>query len=232
MVSAPFTVIDVGPSQGLPDWVRVAACGRTAPGVRIDAAYLKATEGAAGAGSSVPEFPRNAAGVVASGLGLGCYHFLSALSEPQAQADHFLAVIDGCGHTLPPMIDVERGVGASGKCPTVECLLAFLEAVEDALDVVPLIYTAGWVAGPMGLARHPELTRCPLWVPAYQLSDPPLCPPWGSWEDDPNVVAWQFTSQARVPGINLGVDMSRFKAMPAWTLARTDPPPATQPSGS
>lgn len=223
------TILDVGPSQGLPDWDRVASSRIP----HVNGVFLKATEGASGSGSSVPTFAQNAAGLVAAGLPFGCYHFLSPFSAPEAQAEHFIATIKGSGHTLPPMVDVERSVGQHGVFPTVDCLLDFLAAVESALDVVPVIYTADWVAVPMGLSKHPELRRHPLWVPSYTQSDPPLCPPWGAWGDPSgNVLGWQFTSKGAVPGVEGGVDLSRFKTMPTWDCATNDPPPATTPTGT
>jgi lysozyme len=219
---APFLVVDVGPSQGEPDWAAVAAAGRTAVGSRVDAVYLKATEGAAGAGSSVPTFGANAAGVVAAGLPLGCYHFLSPFSEPEAQADHFLATVGGCGHTLPPMVDLERSVGQAGQIPSVDCLLKFLSLVEAALGATPLIYTADWVAVPLGLGKYPELKRSCLWVSAFKLSDPQPFAPWGAWSDaDGGVLGWQYTGSGVLPGFKTRVDLSRFKALPTWVVAPT-----------
>ncbi len=221
---APYTLLDIGPSQGLPDWARVA--GSLYP--KVAGVAVKATEGATGAGSTVETFAKNAAGVVAAGLPLSAYHFLSPFSAGRDQAAHFLATVDGCGHTLCPMVDVERSVGAAGRIPTLDTLLDFLDAVSTALDVVPLIYTAAWVATPMGLGAHPELRQYPLWVPSYTQSDPPLCAPWGAW-DDPvgNVLAWQYTSKGSVPGIAQSCDVSRFKALPSWVCLSVPAEPAT-----
>lgn len=228
-VSAPYTILDAGAAQGLPNWTLVAAGAKP----KVDGVYLKATEGASGSGSSVASFPRNAKAVVAADLPLGCYHFLSPFSDALAQAQHFAAVVEGCGHTLPPMVDVERSAGASGQFPTLATLVAFLAALEDALNVVPLIYTAGWVAGPMKMASRVELKDYPLWVAAYQSHDPSPFPPWGAWGDDGgNVLGWQYTGSGHVQGVGGAVDLSRFKALPSWTRAKTEPPPATLPTGS
>jgi lysozyme len=231
---APFTIVDVGPSQGYPDWAAMAASGQgNTPGLRVDGVYLKAAEGASGPGSSVPTFAKNAAGLVAAGLPFGAYFFLSPFSEAQAQADHFLDTIKDSGHALPPMIDVERSVGAAGKFPAIDTLLKFLAAVEDALDVIPLIYTADWVAAPMGMGRYPELRRCGLWVASYTQSDPVPFKPWGAWSDpDGGVVGWQYTGKGTAPGIHNSFDLSRFKVVPTWVCSATDPPPPTQPTGT
>lgn len=226
-MDAPFTLLDAGPAQGLPDWTRVAAS--TSP--KIDGVVLKATEGASGPGSSVPDFAANAERVIAAGLPLGVYHFLSPFSAAKDQAAHFIDTVKDCGHTLPPMVDVERSVGKTGKCPTLECLLEFLDIVSADLDVVPLIYTAGWVAGPMGMATRPALAQCPLWVASYTQSEPLKFKPWGAWSDpDGGVLGWQYTGSGRVVGIADDVDLSRFKVMPVWTCASV--PSTTEPASA
>ena len=231
LTAAPFTILDVSDAQGTIDWAKVAAPGRSIPGVRVDGCFAKASEGAAGPGSASRTFAANAAGALAAGLDLGAYHFLSAFSTAADQAAHFIGVVRDCGATLSPMVDVERGVGTSAPFPSVECLLEFLAIVQQELDVIPLIYTSGWVAAPMRLQDHPELRQHPLWVANYNLSDPVAFAPWGRWDDPAGgVLAWQWTSSARVPGINTAVDMSRFKSMPAWAPATTERTPAP-PSG-
>lgn len=219
MIDAPFTLLDVGPSQGLPDWARVAACGRTAPGTRIDGAFVKLTEGASGAGSLNPHGVANVRAARDAGLPARGYHFFSPFSEASAQSDHLLELLhqadDGwAGDMLLPMIDVERSIGASGKFPKVENLLAFLEMIEADIGAPPLLYSAGWVSTAMGLASHPELTRCSLMVSSFTHADPPICPPWGAWGTDAGPIGWQFTGKGHVDGIAVEVDVSRFRSMP------------------
>jgi GH25 family lysozyme M1 (1,4-beta-N-acetylmuramidase) len=213
-VEAPHLILDTGPSQGLPDWSLVAA---NVP--KVDAAWVKLSEGAAGPGSVTTNGIANVKAARVVGIPVRGYHFYSPFSEPEAQADNFLRQLhiadDGWdGPMLVPMVDVERSVGSQGKFPTVGALLKFLALVEQDVGEPPILYSAAWVSAGMGMAAHQELTRYRLWVASYSSLAPAVCKPWGAWGEDPQVVGWQFTGHGRVAGVGASVDLSRFREIP------------------
>lgn len=107
---------------------------------------------------------------------------------------------------LPPVLDIEHEEGKSTN-PSAEELLDFLEYMEQATEMCPWIYTCiGWWAQAIG--NDPRFARFPLWAADYT---PPLDIP-KPWTD---VVMWQTSSRAKVPGIDGNVDVNTFYGSPA-----------------
>lgn len=224
MTAAPVTILDVSAANGAIDWSRVRAS--VAP--RIDATAVKATEGAAGNGSTDTRGAANLEGSLGVGLPTIAYHFLSAWSEPEAQAAHFLATIRPYLPRLSGlMLDVERGGGAAGKYAPAAFVPRFLDALHagliaeppQGLDLPIAIYSASYVEAAMRWMSLPaddiaRLRALPLWVAAYTEREPPVCPPWGAWSDpDGGCWAWQWTGSGRVDGVPGACDLSRAKGL-------------------
>ena len=93
--------IDVAYPQGNAfDWALVAADG-------IRFAWMKATQGADPKNID-PTFRRNWSESKGAGVLRGAYHFLSPMSDPIAQADHYLRTVGALDDVdLHPMLDVE-----------------------------------------------------------------------------------------------------------------------------
>lgn len=221
MTDAPVTILDVSAANGTIDWPRVRASA--AP--RIDLVAIKVTEGAAGLGSADTRGAANLDGAIGVGFPTIAYHFLSAWSEPEAQAAHFLATIRPYLPRLSGlMLDVERGGGPAGKYAPAAFVPRFLDAltaaiVAEGVGLPVAIYSASYVEAAMMWMDQPSddiarLRMLPFWVAAYTQHDPPVCPPWGAWSDPSGGVwAWQWTGSGRVDGVPGACDLSRAKGL-------------------
>lgn len=204
----PLRGIDVASHQGNVDWPAVAASG-------IAFGITKAT---GGTWYRNPTFAANWMGIKAAGLVRGAYHYAFESSGqdlpgdgPEAEADYFLAEIRRAGGIEPGdllVLDIEDGEGKLG-----DWALRWCQHVERATGVKPLIYTGAWFSEPHGFALSSELAAYPLWLAAYQGSQPPAPAPWD------RVAMWQFTDKGAVPGISGPVDLNRFNGNRAQLLA-------------
>lgn len=196
-------VIDVSHHNGGIDWPAVAGGG-------IALAFIKATQGA---GFVDPAFERNRSAAVNAGILAVPYHFLDT-SDPDRQAEHFLAVTD-LGEGQPAMLDWETAA-------TVSAVVAIGRAVADRAGRDPVAY--------YGFAQlqeaSPDLSRWPLMLPEYPqgtkpgsylslVQRPPRLPPGraATWGDPaantPRPYDFhQYTPAGRVAGIATPVDRS------------------------
>jgi lysozyme len=174
--------IDVSNNNGTVDWARVYNAG-------YRFAFLKASEGT---GFSDKFFQANVKQARQHGLKVGAYHFLNTAS-PATQAKFFAAHVRAAGlgkGDLLPVVDVEQ------KGVTTSMAGAFVDAVEKELGVRPLIYT------------YPSFTDwassfgCKLWIAHYGVKRPTLPKAWGRY------AAWQFSSDAAVPGVQGKADVN------------------------
>ncbi len=182
--------IDVSTHQGAIDWAAVAGDG-------IDAAYVKASEGAT---FEDDRFAENWAGVKAAGLEVGAYHFFTLCKEGEEQAANLLGRLREVGadaSALPPVVDLEL----SGNCAArpsrevvQERLLAFVTAVEEATGQQVRFYLLGDFAGPYPLPD--ALADRELWVRRLLLR--PADDGW-AW--------WQVSSRASIDGVEGPVDL-------------------------
>ena len=217
-----ITILDVSSFQGPDvDFGKVKASGI------VDAAYVKLTEGASGEGSTDEYGTANLQRGRAAGLPMGAYHFLSALSAPDAQAQHFLQTLDAAGGCdLPVMLDLESM--ANGKLAPAPWVQIWMDIVEKALGKIPLLYTGAWVAALEHLASCPQYARYPGWVAAYTAAAaPPLCAPWGAWNTPTGPALWQYTAKAMIAGVPNPCDLSR-----AWLLPGADAAPSSSASAA
>jgi lysozyme len=198
----PFTNgIDVSHHNEAVNWAAAAATG-------IQFAYAKATEGAT---VTDIRFRANWDGISAAGLMRGAYHFFHPATPPQSQSDHFLAVLGSLSAgDLPPALDLEETSQTNDEWPRIAApsriglILKWLEAVEDATAMKPVIYTRrGWIHDFLPGAE--ALSAYPLWVADYGSHDEPLIPAqWANW------TFWQFGEHGSVAGVGGDVDLDRF----------------------
>lgn len=126
--------VDVSQHQGAIDW-------RALSETSVKFAYMKASEG----GDHVDSrFAFNWREANAAGLLRGAYHFFTLCRPGAQQAQHFL---DQGAHepgALPPAVDVEHK-GPCRRGPTMSDVVgeirAFLDRVQSAIGMRPLIYT-------------------------------------------------------------------------------------------
>ena len=100
------------------------------------------------------------------------------------QANHFLGVLGARTGDLPPVVDVE-----DGDAPfNADELKLFIDAVEAAVGVKPIIYTGSWYwPGGVSWAKHYM-----LWEAEYNHTgegEPTISGDWADW------TFWQFTNQ-------------------------------------
>jgi lysozyme len=190
--------IDVSHFQQNVDWPAVASGG-------IQFCFIKASEGA---NLPDPLFGANWAGAKAAGVLRGAYHFFRPKVAVQPQVDLFVRTVEQLElGDLPPVLDLEfpadwSGIALADRAPLA---LAWLTAVEAALGVTPIVYSApAFVVETLGDAN--ALGRFPLWIAEYTSKPAPLVPqPWQSW------TFWQHNSQAQVTGVPRPVDHNKFQ---------------------
>jgi lysozyme len=190
-------------------WDEVAKAG-------IDFVYIKASQGRT---LKDPEFEANWAGAKAQQLPAGAYHFLSALSDPAAQARFFLSVYaDRSARDLAPVVDVEWDYTNpkytktdkvdrwEQKTPAqiVAAVDTWLRAVASATGKTPIIYTnKTWWDARVGAAGATLGATYPVWLADYTVGIDAPAP-----IDGFTTVMWQTTDKGTVAGVNGNVDLS------------------------
>lgn len=110
--------------------------------------FIKASEGATVQDN---QFVNNWQYSRDAGLLCGAYHFLRPFSDATAQANNFLSQYRQVSRVgvLPPVVDIEWANSGSGEqwsqlapAKRLTQIKAFMMAVENALNVKPIIYTA------------------------------------------------------------------------------------------
>jgi len=190
-----LTGIDVSHYQGRVNWDAVKGAG-------CAFAFAKATEGA---GVTDPFFAANWAGMKAAGLLRGAYHFFRPEQDAARQAAHFLSAVQFQPGDLPPVLDVEVNDGVTGSA-LVGGVQTWLDAVEPAAGVTPVIYTAAsfWNAH-----FNDQFGQYPLWLAHYAPAPAPLPHGWTDW------TFWQYSQSLRVEGVNGSADHDYFNGSPA-----------------
>ena len=183
--------IDISHYQGEVFWESV---GRNR---RIAYVYLKATEG----GDNIDRrYAENIRYAHRHGLLVGSYHFFRPRTPIHRQLRNFANQCRLEDQDLIPLIDVET----LGKLPVAafqDSLMQFLQLVEEHYQVKPLVYS-----GRNFYNKYLQhlLDDYPLMIAMYNCDEPPIL------EDGHPVLAWQYTAEGHIDGINGYVDKSRF----------------------
>lgn len=202
-----LTGIDVSHYQGHVNWPAVKAAG-------CAFAFAKATEGT---GVTDPYFAANWDGMKAAGLLRGAYHFFRPEQDAAGQAAHFLSTVSMEPGDLPPVIDIETNDGVTGSA-LAGGVQVWLDAVEPAAGVTPLIYTAAsfWNAH-----FNDQFGRYPLWVAHYGPSPSPLPHGWSDW------AFWQYSQSLHIDGVTGAADHDYFNGSAAELRALAVKAPAS-----
>jgi lysozyme len=182
--------IDVSHHSGSVDWDAVAEGGYVF-------AFLKATEGV---DAPDPMFDSHWQALADHDIHRGAYHFYVTEDDPEEQARFFLSRVNLEPGDLAPMVDIELlGHGTRGSL--APRLHRFLEIVEGAVGVAPIIYTS-----PNFWAAHLDdsFSRYPLWIAEYEVDEPTIPSGWSSW------TLWQFEGDAPIVGVEKEADASRL----------------------
>lgn len=185
--------IDVSRYQKNINWKQVKAMQDA--GINLEFAYIKATEGAVNVD---PLFHRNWVKAKEAGMARGAYHFFTANKEGKVQAKNFIQIVQLETGDLPPVLDVEKTYGRSPAVIQKE-VAAWLNAVEEAYNVKPIIYTNVHFYNTYLAGKFDEY---PLWVAHYFAGEKPRI--------ERDWLMWQHSETGRVNGINATVDFNAF----------------------
>lgn len=184
--------IDVSSWQREIDFTQVKNSG-------IQIVYIKSSEGFT---LVDPYFERNYANAKANGLKVGFYHYVTARSVEDAitQARFFVSNISGKVPDCKLAMDFES-FGNLTVSEINEVGLAFIKTLEQLSGKEVIVYSNTHTARTIFSG---EITKYPLWVAQYGVSNPTQNGKWNTW------AGWQYTSMGSVSGINGYVDRDKF----------------------
>lgn len=187
-----YNGIDVSGWQGNIDYNQVKNSG-------IDIVYMKASEGKT---YRDPYFDQNYVNAKRAGLKVGFYHYVDARSKEDAilEARFFLSVISNKVPDCKLAMDFES-FGSLSISQINEIALTFIQTLQELSKKEVVIYSD--TSNASSVFRG-ELTKYPLWVAQYEVSEPTPNGNWNTW------VGWQYESNGRVNGITGNVDRDKF----------------------
>jgi lysozyme len=202
--------IDLSKWNTVPDYNKLSSSG-------LAFAYIKASESA----HTDPTYTAKHDAIAETGLLRGSYHFYRASTDPIVQAEAFLRAFGGTigDGEMPPVLDIEDTSATLTTKQYEDSVSAWLNHVEQATGVQPMIYTGGWYWKELQtLNNSSKFKNYPLWLASYT---PTFGPMFGGWTA-PQI--WQYTEKGNVAGIN-PVDLDYFygSAEDLWAFARMKP---------
>lgn len=203
-----FQGIDVSSWQGDIDFSAVKNSG-------IDIVYIKSSEGS---NYINPYFESSYSNAKANGLKVGFYHYVTARTTQQAieEANFFARVIRGKSPDCKLAMDFEN-FGNLSISQINEISITFLETLENVTNSEAVIYSNAYSARTI---FSDSLTKYPLWVANYGVSQPEANGKWNTW------VGWQYTSTGSVNGVSGYVDRNQFTD--GVLLSSTSPLPSPE----
>ena len=188
-----FSGIDVSEWQGTIDFNLVKAAG-------IDVVYIRVAEGA---DYEDPYWSQNYEGAKSASLKIGFYHYITALSEweAQEQANYFYSLIKDHQMDCLPAMDFESFSTLSTE-EINQIATAYLETLSTLTGIRPMLYSDAYNVGSIW---SNALTKYPLWVADYGVSQPKTTGSWSEW------MGFQFSDTGSVDGVNGNIDMNYFK---------------------
>jgi lysozyme len=184
--------IDVSTFNGPVDWAQAVDSG-------LSFAFAKASEGLT---IHDDRFAANWAGMKASGVVRGAYHFFRADDDGAAQADVFLGCVGSFEEgDLPPVLDWETSTDVDATT-TIAAAHAFVAEVQKLTGLPTIIYTT--VGYWSSLGDPGDFAQNPLWIASDETMCPTPPPPWTDW------LFWQHSAQGAVPGLSGAVDLDWF----------------------
>ena len=186
--------VDVSDYQSDIDW-------GTAAGAGVKFAFIRVSDGT---GYPDSKYSQNWPAARAAGVVRGTYQFFRSSDDPIAQADLLISQMGALQPgDMPPVADVEStdGVDNAGRANRLQ---QWLDHVEQATGVTPIIYTGGYFWEDNVGA---DFSRYPLWHAGYTGGNCPssVAAQWGDW------AFWQYTSTGGVSGIpGANVDQDNF----------------------
>jgi len=205
--------VDVSHYQSHINWYEVASEG-------IDFGFVKATEGETISDSL---FCQNWIEMENAGIIRGAYHFFRPGTSAITQAQHFIEKVDLKYGDLPPVLDVEV-LDDVNKDVMVARLKIWLEMVEDAFGVRPIIYTNMKYYNQYLAENFADYT---LWIARYNDKKMPSLSAdkaWDFWQYGKAWDFWQYGDRGRITGIKGPVDLNVFQGTYTDLLSMTISP--------
>jgi len=199
-LAAPPFGPDVSSYQGTIDWKKVAGAG-------VGFGITKATVGVT---YQDKYFAGNWNGMKQNGIKVrGAYHFGHPDTDANAQAAYFTKFVGPLEAGDFLVLDIEV---TDKQSPTTVAQWSkdFVTQVCALTKLPPTrvwVYTGAWFWDP-DAGGSSSCSAHPLWVSGYT-SSPPMPKGWATW------TMWQYTDKASIPGINGGVDASKFNSTQA-----------------
>lgn len=184
--------VDVSWYQGKVDWPKVHEAG-------YRFAFVKVSEGST---MTDANYAVNLTGAKTAGMAVSGYHFLHARTPKEAatEAKLFIANVNTAGgfqlFDIPPVVDIEV------TYLTVESIRTWIDLVEQASGMKPIIYTNANYSDKY--LTGPEFRDCKLWYAIYGNDHPADRNGWTEW------TFFQYTDKGQIPGINSYVDLNEF----------------------
>lgn len=182
-------VIDVSKHQGVIDWSKVKASG-------IFGAIIRCGYGDDIKSQDDSQYHNNVKGCIANGIPFGIYIYSYAKNNTQAlsEVNHVLRLVEPYKNNLsfPIYLDLEEAHTESGAVERARTFANALIAKGYKVGIYANQYW--WNNFLKGLNEYPK------WVAKYSNVKPAVA----------DYVMWQYTSTAKVNGINGNVDMSYF----------------------
>lgn len=189
---APYTVMDVSKWQGEINWQEVKDSGK------VHGVMLRVI----GEGPYIDQrFEENYAQCKKLGIPVGCYIYSIAINKEMADNERamFVQAVKGKSFELPVALDIESSELNGLKKQWLTDLVAYELKELENLGFYVMLYTYlvfGNEALYMGGA---ELSCFDVWLAAYRKNKPVT---------DYAYSMWQYTNEAKIPGISVSVDLS------------------------
>lgn len=161
----------------------------------IDFVYCKVTEGT---DHTDTQWERNRSYLNKHGILNGAYHYFKPFKSPNAQVKHFLNNYRIRSIDLPPVIDVEEEGESDEKL--IQAVRTWCELVRKETGIRPIIYTSLHF---YKTKFRGKIKGYNYWLAAYS-KEP-------EYMTDKEVLHWQFSESARLPGIDEFVDLNVSK---------------------
>lgn len=202
--------VDVSSYQGTVSFTKVKAAGRAFVFTRISD----------GVNTLDSTFATNWPAMKSAGLVRGAYQFFRPGQDPTAQANLVVSKLTAAGGLLPgdlpPVLDLETADGIASATVRAHAL-TWLQKVEAATGVKPLVYTAAFMSDVIGTS----FGGYTLWVANYGTTCPTMPSGWTDWK------FWQDTDDSTVSGISGATDTDKFNGPLADLLKLTIQAPST-----
>lgn len=180
--------IDVSKWEPVIDWHLVLNAG-------YRFAFIKADQGI----GTDPKFNTHWQSAKIWGIQRGAYHFYDPVVSPEAQAEHFWALVKNDPGELPFVVDIENFT--VGEFHGSEYWYRYLVRLNTLSNNHPVMIYTGyyyWLKNskkPVAVKDITYFAGYPLWIANYNTGYPLIPSPWTTW------LFWQYSETGLVQGV-------------------------------